>query len=934
MAEAVKTFRVFVSSTFRDLEAERNILQEEVFPALKEFCKARGHRFQDIDLRWGVSEEASLDQQAMNICLREIQRCREITPKPNFIVLLGNRHGWLALPPQIPTNEFVQIRGHVPPSDQNLLNTWYAKDENAVPPEYYLRPREKDGPYERYDDWEPVEHELHSILARGVKGTAFEANPRFRASATEQEILAGAVEIGEPERRAFAFVREIELKEGDPDPSEADQRRKRAAEKVKRATGTAKEAAKEERSAVEKATPIATFVDPDQGPIERVKEALGKVPVKTYRVGWDERSERPTTERLEEFARDVKEALERAILDEIEHPSPPTTRATEPDRIEAHQALDDDGKAHRDFAEERCRIFVDRVDPLAAIAAYLAGSEPRPLVISGEGGTGKSALLAEAIRRAQRDHPDSDLMYRFIGATPGSSDGRNLLAGLCQELIRRYGATEAEVPTDYQGLSSDFRERLTSAAASRPLIVFLDSLDQLSVSQGARGLAWLPTPLPDGVRMVVSTRPEDTLDTMVRRGAPVETLGPMGPGDGKELLRRWLAEVHRTLQPEQEQAVLEKFEASQGNPLYLRLAFEEARRWKHDEPLEVLAEGVVGPTPTPPSGIIAENTFDRLAEEDNHGEVLVSHALGYLAASRDGLSEDELLDVLSRDSEVYEWFIRGAQHVPFDLRRLAIEAGVSDRLTVWLNHLRPEDETPPDMRRFLEEIVPRRDGPRLPVVLWSRLSFDLRPYLTERAAEDAVLIGFFHRELREVAEAQFLMGDQGLRFHSNLANYFRPDRDGEGRWRWDGATIHGLGELPYHLTEAGEERWEDLYQTLTDFDFLEVKASKVGVQERGGEKVYGGVYLLQDDFDLALRAMSGGEETDRPRITVTATNFGEGMVIRCPHCNTIHTFDEECSVCKETHNLEEWRGKEKTCTNPKCKGPLRVNDFTVGGTEG
>ena len=62
-------FRVFVSSTFSDLIAERNALQEHVFPRLREFCQKRGARFQAIDLRWGVSEEAALDQQTMNICL-------------------------------------------------------------------------------------------------------------------------------------------------------------------------------------------------------------------------------------------------------------------------------------------------------------------------------------------------------------------------------------------------------------------------------------------------------------------------------------------------------------------------------------------------------------------------------------------------------------------------------------------------------------------------------------------------------------------------------------------------------------------------------------------------------------------------------------------------------------------------------------------------
>ena len=48
-----KTFRVFVSSTFSDLKAERDALQEHVFPSLRELCMSHGVRFQAIDLRWG-----------------------------------------------------------------------------------------------------------------------------------------------------------------------------------------------------------------------------------------------------------------------------------------------------------------------------------------------------------------------------------------------------------------------------------------------------------------------------------------------------------------------------------------------------------------------------------------------------------------------------------------------------------------------------------------------------------------------------------------------------------------------------------------------------------------------------------------------------------------------------------------------------------------
>jgi len=70
MPIATRTFRVFVSSTFEDLKEERDALQCQVFPKLRRLCEAHGTRFQAIDLRLGVREEAALDQQTMEICLR------------------------------------------------------------------------------------------------------------------------------------------------------------------------------------------------------------------------------------------------------------------------------------------------------------------------------------------------------------------------------------------------------------------------------------------------------------------------------------------------------------------------------------------------------------------------------------------------------------------------------------------------------------------------------------------------------------------------------------------------------------------------------------------------------------------------------------------------------------------------------------------------
>src|SRR5436190_19512154 len=82
VTKSSRTFRVFISSTFSDLKEERNALQEIVYPMLRDLCNKHKCRFQAIDLRWGVSEEAALDQQTLNICLQELRRCQHITPRP------------------------------------------------------------------------------------------------------------------------------------------------------------------------------------------------------------------------------------------------------------------------------------------------------------------------------------------------------------------------------------------------------------------------------------------------------------------------------------------------------------------------------------------------------------------------------------------------------------------------------------------------------------------------------------------------------------------------------------------------------------------------------------------------------------------------------------------------------------------------------------
>ena len=74
--------------------------------------------------------------------------------------------------------------------------------------------------------------------------------------------------------------------------------------------------------------------------------------------------------------------------------------------------------------------------------------------------------------------------------------------------------------------------------------------------------------------------------------------------------------------------------------------------------------------------------------------MLVERALAYIAASRHGLSDDELLEILWCDPDA---------HAEFDRRK-------------------NPDQPPVNA---------------LPPIVWSRLYFELEPYLIERAADGA-----------------------------------------------------------------------------------------------------------------------------------------------------------------------------------------------------
>ena len=152
--------KIFVSSTFRDFNVERDAIRNLVMPRLNVIAQKYAETVSFVDLRWGVDtntlETNEGVKKVLDVCLDEINNC-----KPYIIVLLGQRYGFLPTDtgliteatkaknfsldnPNISVTEmeieygalknlghtrfyFREIKGDIPPEEQQN----YFSDENA-----------------------------------------------------------------------------------------------------------------------------------------------------------------------------------------------------------------------------------------------------------------------------------------------------------------------------------------------------------------------------------------------------------------------------------------------------------------------------------------------------------------------------------------------------------------------------------------------------------------------------------------------------------------------------------------------------------------------------------------------------------------------------------------------------------------------------------
>ncbi|HEU0200701.1 MAG TPA: DUF4062 domain-containing protein [Burkholderiaceae bacterium] len=771
-----KVFRLFVSSTFNDFRAERQALQHRVFPQLARLCAERGALFQPVDLRWGVSRAAAESHQAMAICLQEVDRCAHLSAGPYFLAMVGERYGWRPVPSEIPCGDFERIESALGARGRSLLKRWYRRDDNAIVPVYLLR-QQPDDP----SAWVAIARDLSEVLRIASESFSEAQRLRYVASATEQEIDRGVFSVADPQGRTFAYLRRFESA-----PARARERR----EYLDTEANAASSAFAAER-------------------LERLRARLVEKLPHGVIHGTAGRQGRGVDEPcVQHFEHDVLEMLSAACVAALELGGPDATE----EESAAHERFRLGRVAHADGTP----FFKGRRTYLRAIERYLSGTVPQPLVLHGVSGVGKSALMAQAIGIARGG--EIALIQRFAGATPASTGVRSLLASLCSELRRIEGKRFAQTGDSYEELAREFAERLSAIAATRRVAVFIDALDQLRDLGDPPRLQWISKALPANARLVLSSVDGRMLEALQQHlpSSPCLTLRPMPKAEGASLLTDLLRQAGRTLQPAQH-ALAERRFAQSGLPIYFRLAFEELRRLRSYERL-------VLPADVPR---LVWQLADRLSRPVNHGEMLVERSFAYLLASRDGLADDEMLGLLSRDREVMADFARRS----------------------------------PDSPKV-------RD---LPQIVWTRLYFDLAPYLATTPGGGTLLLRFYHRQFGAAVELRH--ADRSR--HAAMARYFAEQGLRTAAAPTAPPNERTLIELPYQLARAGDTL--ALQRLLGSFDFLQTKVQALGPNALLEDYAYcgaGGLAIGTDLEPIARALKRAAHVLDQDRLQTGAQLLG------------------------------------------------------------
>ncbi|MEY3880633.1 MAG: hypothetical protein RIQ94_1429, partial [Pseudomonadota bacterium] len=240
--------------------------------------------------------------------------------------------------------------------------------------------------------------------------------------------------------------------------------------------------------------------------------------------------------------------------------------------------LEAEQNAHRSYARERCQAYIANPKDIEVLDKHLNTLTNHALLITGESGLGKSALLAYWLNQQRLIKPEQFIIEHYVGIS-GDADPVAIIRRIIAEIKSRNHDSE-DLPSKPEQIIRDFPLWLAKISERDPLLLIIDGLNQLENKEGL----WLPSFWQENVKAIFSVIPCEQLEALSQRTWPVHTLEALDIKRREQLIREWLASYRKALTAEQTQVIAQAHQT--GNPLFLKTVLEELRIFGYFEQLD------------------------------------------------------------------------------------------------------------------------------------------------------------------------------------------------------------------------------------------------------------------------------------------------------------------------------------------------------------
>lgn len=335
-------------------------------------------------------------------------------------------------------------------------------------------------------------------------------------------------------------------------------------------------------------------------------------------------------EQLDFSAREFRFAIDVAYLQDVIG-----IEAYDPGAAGLERINTDLRRRHRLILDDN-EFVVGRDAELLRLDAFIRDRPSGYCLVTGDPGTGKTALLAEWVRR-RTARSDARTIYHFISRQYGTADRQaDFFQSLLQQASWAWGRS-VNATGSTTALESSWLDLLDAGRPPRiPVVIVIDGADECA--GWALSRTSFPRRLPDGVHLVISARgaQDDWRRSLgIADAQPVE-LFPFDDGAVRAILQA--ADAPAWLLEQDAFALLSV--RAQGDPFYVRLLCESVQRGEIAD-LDDLARMEHG----------LENSIEAwcsdLTAKTPDGPV--QSLLSYLAVALAPMTSGELIDVSESD---------------------------------------------------------------------------------------------------------------------------------------------------------------------------------------------------------------------------------------------------------------------------------------------